>query len=68
MNIFIIILFFFLQSTRECTDIFCGSIIDILKYVYIRIYVSIIERSSYKVCTRIENLPELFMYLYKVEK
>lgn len=39
MNILIIILFFFLQSTRECTDILCGPIIDIY-YKYIkRIYI-----------------------------
>ena len=69
MNILIIILFFFLQSTRECTDILCGPIIDIYyKYIYLRIYISIIESSSYQVCTRIENLPELFMYLYKVDR
>lgn len=69
MNILIIILFFFLQSTRECTDILCGPIIDIYyKYIYLRIYISIIESSSYKVCTRIENFPELFMFLYKINR
>lgn len=67
MNILIIILFFFLQSTRECTDILCGPIIDIEIYRYIynkyilRIY--IIESSSYKVCKRIEiRLSCLFLY------
>lgn len=37
MNILIKILFFFLQSTRECTDILCGPIIDIY-YILIYIY------------------------------
>lgn len=70
MNILIIILFFFLQSTRECTDILCGPIIDIyiLQIYILRIYIGIIDSSSYKVCTRIENSPELFMFLYKINR
>ena len=33
MNIFIIILFFFLQSTRECTGKLCGPFMDIFKNI-----------------------------------